>query len=131
MKKVLTFGVFDYFHYGHLRLFERASALGDYLIVAVQTDDQIKINKPDTKVLYDLEKRMAMIKALRCVDEVISYKQVVDDIKNIDFDLLVLGGDQNHAGLLKAREWAEQNGKEVVVLERTPNISSTEIKNGK
>lgn len=52
MKKVLTFGVFDYLHYGHLKLFERAAKLGDYLIVAVQVDEEIHRTKPDASVLH-------------------------------------------------------------------------------
>ena len=128
MVKVLTFGVFDYFHYGHLRLLERAKTYGDYLIVAVQEDDEIYKTKPNTKVLYDLDKRMAMIRALRCVDETISYKQVVDDVKLINFDVLVVGGDQNHRGILQAIEWCSRNNKRVVYLDRTPGISSSAIK---
>ena len=128
MKKVLTFGVFDYFHYGHLRLLERAKDLGDYLIVAVQVDEEIYKTKPNVNILYDLDKRIAMVRALKCVDEAIPYKQVCDDIVNIDFDVFCVGGDQNHGGILKAIEWCKQNGKEVITLERTPNISSTEIR---
>ena len=128
MKKVLTFGVFDYFHYGHLKLLERAKALGDYLIVAVQCDEEIHKTKPDAKVLYNLSQRMEMIKALKCVDEVIPYKQVCDDVKLIDFDVLARGGDQDHQGILNACEWCLKNGKEVVILSRTPNICSSDIK---
>ena len=52
MKKVLTFGVFDYFHLGHLRLFENAKKLGDYLIVAVQDGEFILKYKPTAKIFY-------------------------------------------------------------------------------
>ena len=51
--KVLTFGVYDYLHYGHLKLFERASKLGDYLIVAVQKDEEIHKTKPEANMLYN------------------------------------------------------------------------------
>lgn len=129
MKKVLTFGVFDYFHYGHLKLLERAKELGDYLIVAVQRDDEIHKTKPEAQILYTVEQRMEIIGAIKCVDEVIPYRQVADDIKNIDFDIFVRGGDQNHKGLMAATEWCKQNGKEVVVLSRTPGICSSDIKN--
>lgn len=128
MKKVLTFGVFDYFHYGHLKLLERAKELGDYLIVAVQRDDEIHKTKPEAQILYTVEQRMEIIGAIKCVDEVIPYRQVADDIKNIDFDIFVRGGDQNHKGLMAATEWCKQNGKEVVVLSRTPGICSSDIK---
>ncbi|MDE6666803.1 MAG: adenylyltransferase/cytidyltransferase family protein [Clostridia bacterium] len=128
MKKVLTFGVFDYFHYGHLKLLERAKLLGDYLIVAVQYDEEIHKTKPEAKVLYSLSQRMEMIKALKCVDEVIPYKQVCDDIKLIDFDVLAQGGDQNHSGFASATAWCAEHGKEVVMISRTPDICSSGIK---
>lgn len=125
---VLTFGVFDYFHYGHLKLLERCKNLGDYLIVAVQKDEEIHKTKPNAVVLYNLSQRMEMIGALKCVDEVVPYTQVEDTIKTLNFDLLVVGPDQNHAGILHGIEWAKAHGKKVVVLPRTPNISSTLIK---
>lgn len=129
MKKVVTFGVFDYFHYGHLKLIERAKKLGDYLIVAVQNEEEIHKTKPQAQVLYTLEQRMEIISALKCVDEVISYKQVDTDIKLIDFDVFAKGGDQVHQGFVAATDWCKEHGKEVVVLNRTPNICSSQIKN--
>ena len=129
MKKVLTVGVFDYFHYGHLKLLEKAKKLGDYLIVAVQRDEEIHKTKPQAQVLYTLEQRMEIISALKCVDEVISYKQIDTDIKLIDFDVFAKGGDQIHSGFVSATDWCESHGKEIVVLSRTPNICSSQIKN--
>lgn len=126
--KVLTFGVFDYFHYGHLKLFERAKALGDYLVVAVQRTEEIHKTKPDAKVMYTLEQRMEILGAIRFIDEVVPYSQVADDIQTIDFDILALGGDQNHAGFQKVVAWCQANGKQVVTLARTPNICSSQIK---
>ena len=76
MKKVITVGVFDYFHLGHLRLFENAKKLGDYLIVAVQDGDCILKTKPDANVLYTTQQRIDLVKALRVVDEVIIYQDV-------------------------------------------------------
>lgn len=129
MKKVLTFGVFDYFHYGHLKLFERAKALGDYLIVAVQRTEEIHRTKPEAKILYSLEQRTEILKAIKFIDEVVPYSQVDEDVKIIDFDVLAVGGDQNHAGFQRVFKWCEENGKEVIVLSRTPNICSSQIKN--
>lgn len=126
--KVLTFGVFDYLHYGHLKLFERASKYGDYLIVAVQRDEEIHKTKPDAKMMYNLDERMEFIGAIRFVNEVVPYTQVDQDIKRIEFDILVLGGDQNHAGFQSALEWANNNHKQVIRLERTEGISSSKIK---
>ena len=126
--KVLTFGVFDYFHYGHLKLFERAKALGDHLTVAVQQDDQILKTKPDAKILYTTEQRMEIVGALCYVDRVISYDQVDTAIQTVDFDIFAIGPDQCHAGFQAAKEWFHKNGKQVIVLERTPNICSSQIK---
>ena len=128
MKKVLTVGVYDYFHLGHLRLFKQAREHGDYLIVAVQDGDYILKYKPDAKVLYTTEQRQELIGGLRVVDEVTSYTDVDEKVKEIDFDVFAVGEDQNHAGFMRAIDWCRENGKEVVRLKRTPGICSSEIK---
>lgn len=128
MKKVVTFGVFDYFHLGHLRLFERAKKLGDYLIVAVQDGDFILKTKPNTTIMYSTKERKELVSALRVVDEVVTYTDVDISIKSLDFDVFVIGEDQNHDGFQRAIRWCNENGKEVVRLKRTPGICSMEIK---
>lgn len=128
MKKVITVGVFDYFHLGHLRLFENAKKLGDYLIVAVQDGDSILKTKPDAKVLYTTEQRIDLVKALRVVDEVIVYQDVDKTLPLVDFDVFAIGEDQTHAGFQRAVKWCEENGKEVIRLTRTPGICSSVIK---
>lgn len=128
MKKVITFGVFDYFHFGHLRLIENASKYGDYLIVAVQDEAYIKKYKPNTDILYSTEQRIEMLRALRAVDEVVLYSDVSESIKLFDFDVFAVGADQQHSGFQKAIEYCKANGKEVVRLERVQGISSTLIR---
>ena len=128
MKKVLTFGVYDMLHIGHMLLFKRAKALGDYLIVAVQDGECILKYKPGTKMVYTTEERLYMVSTIRYVDEVVTYRDVDVDIKNIDFDVFVVGEDQKHAGFKRAMEWCRENGKEVVVLKRTEGISSTMLR---
>lgn len=128
MKKVLTIGVFDYFHYGHLRLFQRAKELGDYLIVAVQDGDFILRFKPEATVCYTTEQRLEIVGALKVVDEVCTYESVDSFITDADFDVFVIGGDQNHDGFQRAVNWCEEHGKEVVRMERTPGVSSSDIK---
>ena len=128
MKKVVTFGVYDYFHLGHLRLFKNAKNLGDWLIVAVQDGDYILKTKPDAKVMYTTEQRKELVSALSVVDEVVSYTDVDVTIKTLDFDVFAVGEDQNHAGFQRAIEWCKENGKEVVRMNRTPGICSSEIK---
>lgn len=128
MKKVITVGVFDYFHLGHLRLFENAKKLGDYLIVAVQDGDCILKTKPNANVLYTTEQRIELVRALRVVDEVITYRDVDKTLPTVDFDVFAIGGDQTHEGFQRAVKWCEENGKEVVRLPRTPGICSSAIK---
>lgn len=129
MKKVVTFGVYDYFHLGHLRLFENAKTLGDYLIVAVQNGNYILKTKPNAKVMYTTEERKELVGALRVVDEVVDYTDVDVTIKTLDFDVFAIGEDQDHEGFQRAIKWCEDNGKEVVRMRRTPGICSSEIKN--
>lgn len=129
MKKVVTFGVYDYFHLGHLRLFKNAKTLGDYLIVAVQDGNYILKTKPNAKVMYTTEERKELVGALRVVDEVVDYTDVDVTIKTLDFDVFAIGEDQKHEGFQRAIKWCEDNGKEVVRMRRTPGICSSEIKN--
>lgn len=126
--KVLTVGVYDLLHIGHVNLFKRARALGDYLIVAVQASDVVKKYKPEANLFYSTEERMYMVKAIKYVDEVIEYTSVDEIVKNVDFDLLVTGPDQNHEGFQTAKQWVLEHGKKIVVLERTEGISSSWLK---
>lgn len=128
MKKVITFGVFDYFHLGHLRLFQNAKRLGDYLIVAVQDGTYIQKYKPNAKVLYTTEERMELVRALKVVDKVVIYRDVNEDIKRLDFDVFAIGEDQTHSGFQQAVSYCEKEGKQVVRMKRTEGISSSEIK---
>lgn len=130
MKRILTVGVFDYFHYGHLKLFEQAKNIvsDGFLIVAVQKSEFIKKYKPEADVFYSTDVRCELVGALRCVDKVISYTDVSEIVRHIDFDIFAVGADQNHSGFISAIEYCHQNGKDVVRLQRTPNISSSLIK---
>lgn len=127
-KKVLTVGVYDLLHKGHVELYRRAKGLGDYLIVAAQDSDFILKYKPTAKVLNSTEDRMYMIKSIRYVDEVVVYTDVDKIVKEIDFDVFVTGPDQCHAGFQRAIEWCITHGKEHVVLARTDGVSSSELK---
>lgn len=128
MKKVLTVGVFDYFHYGHYKLFQNAKKLGDYLIVAVQDGDYILKYKPEANVLYTTEQRMELVGALKSVDETIVYYDVDKIVQEVGFDVFAIGGDQKHAGFMRAVDWCKEHGKEVIQLPRTPGICSSDIK---
>lgn len=125
MKRVLTFGVYDLLHIGHILLFKKAKELGDELIVAVQDGDVVLKYKPNTNMVYTTEERLYMVSTIKYVDHVLTYKDVDLDIQNIDFDILVKGPDQCHEGFQRAVEWCDSHGKLVVTIPRTEGISST------
>ena len=125
MKKVLTVGVYDMLHIGHVLLFMKARQFGDRLVVAVQDEEVILKYKPGTKMIYSTEERLYMVSSIKYVDEVTTYKDIDIDIQNIDFDIFAKGPDQDHEGFKRAVEWCEKHGKEVVVIPRTEGISST------
>lgn len=127
-KKVLTVGVYDLIHKGHVELYRRAKGLGDYLIVAAQDGDYILKYKPTAKVLNSTEDRKYMIKSIRYVDEVITYTDVDKIVEEVDFDVFVTGPDQCHDGFQRAIRWCEERGKEHIVLGRTDGVSSSALK---
>ncbi len=132
MIKILTFGVYDMLHIGHILLFKHAKELvskeESHLIVAIQDDEHILKYKPNTKMIYTTEKRLFMVSSIRYVDEVVTYSDIDVDIKNIDFDIFAKGPDQNHEGFQRAVKWCEEHGKKVVVIPRTEGISSSLLK---
>ena len=126
MKRILTYGTFDLLHYGHIRILQRAKEMGDYLVVALSTDE---FNATKGKKAYhSYETRKKMLEAIRYVDLVIpenNWEQKVQDIKDYKIDVCVMGSDW--AGSDKfdyLKEYCD-----VVFLERTPGVSTTQIKN--
>lgn len=125
MKRVLTYGTFDLLHHGHIRLLERAKALGDYLVVAVSTDE---FNESKGKRAYhDYETRAEILKAIRYVDEVIpehSWDQKVSDVQEHGIDVVVMGDDWSGSDRFDyLKEYCE-----LVFLPRTEGVSTTDIK---
>lgn len=130
MKTVLTVGVYDLLHWGHFELFRRAKELAGpngKLIVAVQKDEWVTKFK-DVKLVYNYDQRVKMISAIRYVDAVVPYTAIDESIKEIEFTTFVMGGDQQHSGFMRAKHWCEVHKREVVVLQRTPGICSTELR---
>lgn len=129
MKTILTFGVYDMLHIGHILLFKHAKELYPNeecnLIVAVQDGDFILKYKPGTKMIYTTDERLFMVSSVRWVDKVVTYQDVDVDIQKISFDVFAKGPDQIHAGFQRAIEWCKSVGKEIVVIPRTEGISST------
>lgn len=124
MKRVITYGTFDLLHYGHINLLRRAKELGDYLIVALSTDEFNSIEK--NKICYfSYEQRKSLLEAIRYVDLVIpeeNWEQKRQDIKEYHIDTFVMGDDW------KGKFDFLKDLCEVVYLPRTPEISSTQIK---
>ena len=125
MKRVLTYGTFDLLHYGHINLLKRAKAMGDYLIVALSTDE---FNETKGKKAYhNYETRKKMLEAIRYVDLVIpekSWEQKIDDVKEYRVDITVMGGDWIGSDKFEYL----QDYCELVYLPRTEGISTSKIK---
>lgn len=123
MKRGITFGTFDVFHYGHLRILERSRELCDYLIVGVSSDE-LNQSKKGRSPYYSLQERMRILGALRVVDEVFVEESLDlkgDYIRQHRADVLIMGDD-----------WAGkfdlfQELCEVVYLPRTPGVSTTAL----
>lgn len=125
MKRVITYGTFDLLHYGHINLFKRAKALGDYLIVAVSTDE-FNWEQKHKKCYFSYEKRKALVEAVRYVDLVIpeeSWEQKRADMHDFNIDVFCIGDDWKGKF-----DYLKEEGVEVVYLPRTPEISSTRIR---
>tara|TARA_B100000212_G_scaffold25879_1_gene17234 strand:+ start:262 stop:642 length:381 start_codon:yes stop_codon:yes gene_type:complete len=124
MIKVITYGTFDTFHYGHFFLLERAKSLGNHLTVAISTDEFNLKEKGKTAKLK-FSDRSRIIKNLSFVDEIYSEKswdQKVYDIKKLNIDVFTIGDDwEGKFDYLKAY-------CEVVYLSRTKDVSSTLIR---
>ena len=125
IKRVITYGTFDMLHYGHINLLRRAKALGDYLIVALSTDE-FNWNSKQKKCYFSYEKRKHLLEAIRYVDLVIpenSWEQKKDDVHLYHIDTFVIGDDWEGKF-----DFLKDEGCEVVYLKRTPEISTTKIK---
>ena len=127
MIKVITYGTYDLLHYGHIRLLERAKALGDYLIVGV-TADGFDMARGKINVQQSLMERIEAVKATGLADEIVveEYEgQKIDDIRRLGVDIFTVGSDwKGHFDYLN--EYCK-----VVYLDRTQGVSSSEIRSEK
>jgi len=125
MKRILTYGTFDLLHYGHIRLLKRAKELGDYLIVAISTDEFNAIKQK--KAYHNYETRKEMLEAVRYVDLVIpeeNWDQKISDVETYKVDTVVMGSDwAGNEHFEKLKDYCD-----VVYLERTEGVSTSQIK---
>ena len=125
MKRVITYGTFDLLHYGHINLLRRARELGDCLIVAVSTDE-FNLNQKSKVCYFTYEQRKMMVESIRYVDQVIPetcWEQKRTDVHEHDIDIFVIGDDWKGKF-----DFLKDEGVEVVYLSRTPEVSSSQIK---
>ena len=123
MTRVITYGTFDVFHPGHVNLLKRAKALGDYLIVALSTDEFNQLKSK--KAYYSYNQRKVILEACRYVDLIIpenTWEQKPDDIRQYNADIFVMGDDW------KGKFDYLSSICEVIYLPRTPDVCSTEIR---
>lgn len=123
MKRILTYGTFDLLHIGHINILKKSKEFGDYLIVAVSTDEFNSIKGKQSQ--YSYEDRKQIIESIRYVDEVISertWEQKKDDVEKYGIDVLVMGDDWE-GKFDDLKEFCE-----VVYLPRTEGISTTMTK---
>ena len=130
-KRAITFGVFDLLHYGHFELFRRIRDLvgpeGE-VVVLLQEDEWVSKFK-DVHLVYDFAMRRSMIETLRTVTRVVPYDQVgVDAVRDLGFDILVVGPEHTGERFQKLFAWCRETGREVVTLPRTEGISTTRLK---
>lgn len=126
MKRVITYGTFDMLHYGHINLLSRAKALGDYLVVVLSTDE-FNWNEKQKKCYFSYEERKLLLESIRYVDLVVPEKnwyQKINDVRKFEIDTFVMGNDWEGKF-----DFLRDEGVEVMYLPRTPEISTTQIKN--
>lgn len=125
MRKVITYGTFDLLHYGHINILRRAKELGDYLVVGLSSDEFNAIK--GKKSYFNYAERKQMLEAIKYVDEVIpedNWEQKRSDVHKYDIDVFVMGDDWTGKF-----NFLKEEGVEVVYLPRTPDVSTTDIKN--
>ncbi|WP_416995953.1 glycerol-3-phosphate cytidylyltransferase [Alistipes putredinis] len=125
MRRVITYGTFDLLHYGHINLLRRAKQQGDYLIVALSTDE-FNWDMKGKRCYFSYSERRQLLEAIRYVDLVVpekNWEQKRSDVHQYHVDVFVIGDDWEGKF-----DFLEEEGCEVLYLSRTPEVSTTRIK---
>ena len=132
MKKiVLVGGCFDLLHYGHISFLKQAKSYGDYLIVALESDENVRKSKGASRPIHTQSQRKEMLQALKVVDEVIEFPPMTKDkeyfefIRKIKPDVIAL--TEGDPILTKKMEQAKQNGAKVVIISKIHTPSTSQL----
>ena len=130
-KIILVGGCFDLLNYGHIRFLEDAKKLGDHLVVALESDENVRRMKGDSRPIHTQAQRKAMLEALSCVDEVIalpimsSHQEYYDLVTRVNPQIIAItDGDPKESN---KREQAEQIGARLVVIPKIPTPSTSQL----
>lgn len=131
MKKVLVGGCFDLLHYGHVRFLEEAKKLGDWLVVALESDENVRRMKGDGRPIHSQEQRKTMLEALSCVDEIISlptmnnHQEYYDLVTKVHPQIIAITeGDPLEKN---KREQAVKTSAELIVIPKIPTPSTSQL----
>jgi rfaE bifunctional protein nucleotidyltransferase chain/domain len=127
MKTVWTNGCFDILHIGHIELFHYAKSLGDYLVVGVDTDERVKASKGESRPFNCLQDRIAMLEAVRHVNEVVVFdsdKELESQILQCEASFIIVGSDY------KDKKVIGSDLAKVIFFDRIANYSTTKILEG-
>lgn len=130
-KKVLVGGCFDVLHFGHVRFLKKAKSLGDYLIVAIESDKRVRELKGKNRPIHTQKQRKEILESLKFVDEVIILKDKMTDKDYLELVDKVrpcqIATTKGDPGLKKKRVQAKTIGAKVVIISKTESPSTTEI----
>lgn len=125
MKKVFVNGTFDLLHPGHMALFEYAKNQGDYLLVAIDTDQRVQLLKGCTRPICNQEQRKYMLKCIKFIDEVTMFSsddELTGIIKEYSPEIMIVGSDYRNKTVI-----GSEHAKELLFFERDTQYSSTKI----
>ena len=123
--KIWTSGCFDILHVGHIELFRYAKSLGDELVVGIDSDEKIRLDKGKKRPINDLQYRMTMLQSIKYIDKVIPFdntKELRDTVKWYRPNIIVMGSDWKNREVI-----GEDYAEKLIFFERVGNYSTTKM----